>query len=324
MAYGILSDLKLPQSFAQDVFNRSVETSKVFASGAVVDVTAQLQVTPSEGNIKMPFWNDLSGASQVAHSGVNLTVGAINQGQDIATVLSRAAVFGAHDLSAAMKGEDPVDVIEGMYGEYWGREFDRITVQNIIAATSTTVSGYSFAANVLNISGLSGAAAYVDSESMIDAAGLLGEHEDRLTMLIMHSAVERNLRKQGLIDVERGEDRTPIRTYQGRPVIVSDRLTPSTGNYPILFVGAGAVAYAGATPKVSEEVARDALTNGGQEALVQRKLFTLHPRGIAFRGTPAGETATDAELATATNWGRVWTAQNVRIVKHIAKLNPAP
>lgn len=313
MAYGVLTDLELPQSFTQDVFNRAVETSKVFSSGAVQDITAQMPVAPSEGNVKMPFWNDLSGNSQLAHSGVNLTVGKIDQGQDIATVLSRAAVFGAHDLSAALKGDDPVSVIEQLFGDYWGREFDRITVQNVIAAMGTTVSGASMAANVLNIGGLSGAAAVVDGEAMIDAAGLLGEFEDRLTLVAMHSAMERHLRKQGLIDVELDENRLPIRTYQGRQVIVTDRLTATSSVYPIIFFGPGAVGYAQGAPKVPVEKTRDALTNGGQEALVQRKLFALHPRGIKFAATPAGETATDAELATSANWARVWTAQNVRI-----------
>lgn len=324
MAYGALADLELPESFAQDSFNRAVETSKTFSSGAVEDITAQMPVAPSEGNVKMPFWNDLSGNSQLAHTGVDLTVGKINQGQDIATVLSRAAVFGAHDLSAALKGEDPVTVIANLFGDYWGREFDRITIQNVLAAMATTASGASMAANVYNIGGASGAAAYMDAYSMIDAAGLLGEFEDRLTLVAMHSAVERNFRKQGLIDeLVLPEAKLPIKTYQGKPLIVTDRLTASASVYPVIFFGPGAVGFAQGTPKVQEETYRSPLTNGGQEALIQRKLFALHPRGIAFTATLAGETATDAELATAANWGRKWTAQNVRMVVHKGKLDPA-
>lgn len=320
MAYGTLSDLVLPESFSSDSFNRSVESSRFFASGAIQDISSLIEMFPSTGMLNMPFWNDLTGNSQVAHSGVDLTVGKLDQGKDIATILSRAQVFGAHDLSAAMKDEDPVSVIEGLFGAYWGREWDRIAVQNAIAALATTVSGGSMAANVLNIGGLSGAAAYVDGEAMIDAAGLLGEFEDRLTGVAMHSAVERNLRKQGLIDTELDENRRPIRTYQGRPVAVSDRLTATASVYPIVFFGEGAIGFAQGAPKVPEEITRDALTNGGQEALVQRKLFVMHPRGIAFTGDPAGETATDAELATAANWTRKWTAQNVRLAVLKAKL----
>jgi hypothetical protein len=323
MPTGRLSDLVLPESFSTDVYNTSVESSALFASGVVQDITAQLPVAPSSGALNMPFWNDLAGNSQLAHSGVDLTTGKIDQGKDIATVLSRAAVFGAHDLSAAMKGEDPIGVIASLFGAYWGREFDRITVQNVIAAMATTVSGGSMAANVLNIGALSGAAAYVDASSMIDAAGLLGDFESRLTAVAMHSAVERNLRKQGLIDTELDENRLPIRTYQGKALIVSDRLTASSSVYPIIFFGEGAVGYAEGQPKVSEEVHRDPKINGGEEALIQRKLFTLHPRGIAFTGDPAGETATDAELANAANWTRKWSSKNIRLVVHRAKLDPA-
>ena len=56
------------------------------------------------------------------------------------------------------------------------------------------------ASNVLDISALAADAAVIDGESMIDAGGQLGDAEAQLTAVAMHSATERVLRKQGLID----------------------------------------------------------------------------------------------------------------------------
>ena len=126
MATGLLTDLKLPTSFSADVINRATETSAFFSSGIMEDITAYLDVMPSKGTVEMPFWNDLSGDSEVAHGGADLTQNKITQGLDKAAVLSRGKGYGAHDLSAALKGEDPLGVIANLFGDYWAREWDRI------------------------------------------------------------------------------------------------------------------------------------------------------------------------------------------------------
>jgi len=53
---------------------------------------------------------------------------------------------------------------------------------------------------------------------------------------------------------------------------------------------------------------------------VNRRRFVLHPRGVKWVGSPAGSSATNAELATGTNWVRVYEPKNVRIVAFKHKL----
>jgi hypothetical protein len=256
---------------------------------AIQDTRAILDVMPSKGTVEMPFWNDLSGDSEVAHGGADLTQNKITQGLDKAAVLSRGKGYGAHDLSAALKGEDPLGVIANLFGDYWAREWDRIAAVVVKAAMGTTVSGASMAANVLDISGLSGAADVIDSESMIDAAGLLGELESRLTAIGCHSAVERHLRKLDLIDyLPDSEGKPTIATYMGKRVIISDRFAAVSSVYPVYFFGPGAVGYSRGTPKVPVETFREPLKDGGRETLIQRQIFAIHPRGIAFNGSIAG------------------------------------
>lgn len=312
MAYTTLTDLELPESLAGDITDKSVESSKFFNSGAVA-VLPGVDILPTQGTTRMPFWNDLSGSSQPTHNGVNLTVNGVTQGHDRAAVLARGKAWGSEDLAAAFKGDDPIGFITGRVGEYWGREKDRIAVQNLMAALATTASGASMAANVLNIGSLTGAPGIVDDDAMIDAAGLLGDMDDDLSLVLMHSNVRRFLEKANVVEDYVPSEGKVIKVYRQREVISHDRLTATANVYPIIFVGRGAFGYADAAPKKPTAITRDELTNGGQEAFVSRQLFTMHPRGIAFTGDPAGQTPTDAELATASNWSRKWTAKNIKI-----------
>jgi hypothetical protein len=49
--------------------------------------------------------------------------------------------------------------------------------------------------------------------------------------------------------------------------------------------------------------------------LINRRRYILHPRGVKFTSTSvAGDTPTNAELETSSNWVRVWENKNVRLV----------
>ena len=49
--------------------------------------------------------------------------------------------------------------------------------------------------------------------------------------------------------------------------------------------------------------------------LINRRRFILHPRGVKFTSASvAGDSPTNAELATGTNWTRVFENKNVRVV----------
>ena len=57
--------------------------------------------------------------------------------------------------------------------------------------------------------------------------------------------------------------------------------------------------------------------------IVNRRQWVMHPRGVKWLGgTQAGVTPTNAELATATNWTRVYDPKQIRIVAFKHKLAP--
>ena len=63
---------------------------------------------------------------------------------------------------------------------------------------------------------------------------------------------------------------------------------------------------------VNSETDRDALA--GEDVLVTRRAFVLHPFGIKWIGTPTSTTPSNSELATGANWKRVYESKNIGIV----------
>lgn len=64
---------------------------------------------------------------------------------------------------------------------------------------------------------------------------------------------------------------------------------------------------------VPTETDRDSLA--GEDILINRQHFLLHPRGVKFTDTSvAKKSPSNAELADQANWSRVYENKNIRIV----------
>ena len=173
------------------------------------------------------------------------------------------------------------------------------------------------------------AATKLNGATFVDATQRLGDRGDRLVAVAMHSATEAALRKLDLIDfIPDSQGETQIKTFQGRRVIVDDGCPSRAGTtdglvYTTYLFGSGAfgMGFADLNGAPVEgghgtegcEMARDALNS--DTFLVNRRRFILHPRGVKFTSASvAGANPTNAELATAANWIRVWENKHVPVV----------
>jgi len=132
----------------------------------------------------------------------------------------------------------------------------------------------------------------------------------------MHSATVAKLTKDDLIEtIPPSEGKPAVRTFLGKPVVVDDSLPVSgDGVYTTYIFGAGAFGWGEGGAPVPVETARDALA--GDDILIHRRHFILHPRGVAFQNdSVTGATPSNAELANYKNWKRVYEPKNVRIVQ---------
>ena len=318
----VLSNVVVPELFAPYMIEEPTVTNKFFTSGIVQAFTPISPVGERGTLVNMPFWQDLSGDAQDLDSGTDLNVLAMDTGKDVAVLLGRALVYGATDLAGDLAGSDPMASLQARYALKWDEEMNKEIVAVLAGALAVLAAE---PVNTYDISALSGTAAQADGDSMMDAQQQLGDMKSKLTAIGMHSAVENHLAKRGLIDYLQEQDGSPfIPFYQGKRVIVDDALVPESGGiYGTIFFGEGAIGYTEGTPKVPVEVERDALKNSGEEYLVSRRHFVLHPRGIKWSpgtGVPAKDVPSRTELRDVGNWAREYQPKNIRMVKFIHKI----
>jgi len=160
------------------------------------------------------------------------------------------------------------------------------------------------------------AAELISAEAILDAAQTMGDASDALDTIIMHSVVYNRLAKQNLIDfIPDSEGRVRFPTYLGYRVVKDDGVKTISGTnrtkYFTYLVGRNAICWSEAptSPSPNIEVDRkpDQGNGFGGDILYSRRQFVLHPYGVKWTDTSVvGEFPTNAELATAANWDRVF------------------
>lgn len=244
-----------------------------------------------------------------------MSVNKIEAGLDVACVHVRGKSWGANDLASLFAGDNALEAIAEKTGTYWA-----VQKQKVLCATLTGVfNSSSMSAHVNDISANTGDTGIVSAEALIDTETLMGDNYDQITGIMCHSAVMQKLRKLDLIDtIPDSQSQRSLPFYMGMPVIVDDMLTPTDGAYPIYLFGEGVIAYNEGDGVQQVETDRDKLA--GEDYLITRQQFTMHPRGIKWIGTPSGKTASNTELAVGTNWSLVDDIKNIGICKLIARI----
>lgn len=320
-----ISDVIVPEIFNPYLRELTIHKNAFWQSGIVRSV-ADLSFGSRGGTqIQMPFFKELDAEAQLLDDTTDLEVRKIETGKDVAVQHARALVYGATDLSGTFAGSDPMDAIASYIAGNWSVVFTNCLIATLQGALGA-LAAESPAVNSYDISGMSGAAAVIDGASFIDAAQMLGDAKGQIVAVGMHSAVEATLAKGGLIETVRDKDgEIQYNSFMGKRVIVDDALAPESGGiYTTVLFGDGAIGYSEVTPKRPSEVDRFALKNGGEEFLVTRRHWVLHPRGIKWdpqSGVPTKDTPSNTELADTDNWARVYESKNIRMVRFLHKVS---
>jgi hypothetical protein len=323
MAETKLADLIVPEVFLPYASKRTVEKLALVQSGIMSDLSDVATIVQQRGGItiQMPFLSDLSGEEEIMDDTNDLTVNAIGSDKDVAARLFRAKSFGASDLSGELSGADPIADIADKFADYWAKRIDTLALSVLDGAMAAS----NMTGNVHDISGLSGAASNFDAEAFIDAGGKLGDMQDELSGVAIHSDTYTSMKKQDLIDFALdSEGNATIPTYMGKRVIVSDRNTKATGPvYTSYIFGSGALGFAQWDPEYGVEAGREPLKGGGMEYIVHRRNFICHVRGVKWApgsGVPAKPTPSNAELGDGGNWTRVYDPKDIKVVKFVHTL----
>lgn len=313
-----IEDVIVPEVFNKYVIERTAELSALYQSG-IVSHNPELDALASAGGklINMPFWSDLTGEDEVLSDSAPLETDKITASQDQAALLMRGKAWKANDLAKALSGDDPMRAIGDLVAAYWARRQQVTllsTLKGVFGAASTKMDS-----NSLDISTKTGNATAFTGETFIDASYKLGDAEEKLTAIAVHSSVYANLRKQNLIEFLLASDNTKIPTYMGKRVIVDDGMPVANDVFTTYIFGEGAIGLGNGVAPVPTETDRNSLA--GDDILINRQHFLLHPRGVKFTNkTVSGSSPTNAELALGGNWERVYEPKNIRIVQFKHKL----
>lgn len=306
-----IADVIVPEVFNPYVIERSAELSALVRSGIIVKDKELDALAKSGGRlINMPFWKDLTGDDEVLTDDGALTPGKITSGQDIACLLMRGKAWSVNDLAKALSGDDPMRAIGDLVAEYWARRKQKV----LLSILKGIFASNSMSGNIHDISSLDSGNEKISGASFIEAKNKLGDASDKLTAIMMHSATYTALEQQNLIsNVVNSQGVVEFSTYMNKRIIVDDGCPESGGVYTTYLFGEGAIGAGDGQAPVPTETDRDSLA--GEDILINRNHFILHPRGVKFTDSSvAGSSPTNAELENQANWSRVYENKNIRIV----------
>ena len=314
----------IPQLFLEYQQEEIQDRNALVTSGLMVTNDAiQAEFAKGGKTIDLPFFGDLTGDSQILDDTTGLVADAI--GGDVQTGVRnvRGKAWKSSDLAGELAGSDPMQAIARRTGQYWVRDMQKTLV--------SILKGMFIAGGPLASShAVGGTSTQLTQSAMVSGIAKLGDAGQELTGIVMRSPVYYALMNLDLIvpasstsqlDTRLSAQRLELGTYLGRPVFVDDTLPVDVGAgtggadvHHTYFFGPGAFAYATAPAKTPVETDRDSLK--GIDYLINRTHYMIHPNGISWVGNAAGNSPTNAELATGANWQKVFTDnRNIRVTQ---------
>ena len=321
MALDAISDLWVPAVWTAGIREQLAKKASLLTSRAVVTSPTLAAFVAGPGQtINIPHWKDLTDqadAIQAENSATSTQV--IGGNKQVAVALNRRTGNGIEALAAMHTGNTAESALENLFGALAMRQAKQAQTALVFALRGFCTTAAS--AIVLDIAeedtdDTVDSTNYLDGDSIIDAAALLGENSDVLEggIIMLHPVVEAALRKQDSnafvqASVDGG---ILLPTYRGMQIVRSSALTragtgsPATTVYETYIMSPGSIAYA-AKPQSNRIGDTAALIMEGdgsknQQALYDYTRFAIHANGMKWTGTPSGESPTNAELATSTNW----------------------
>jgi hypothetical protein len=319
MAYTQVSDLVVPSIFTAYTQAMTEVKSRLVQSGALVRDPRIDELLAGGGLVfNLPGFNDLADTDanvSIGAAGSAITPLNIGSFTEKGVRLSRNQAWGSADLAAALAGEDVMAAIGSLVSPYWARQAQKAvlaTLAGVFADNDANDSGDythditdTYAAGVTDFS----------AEAFIDALATMGDSENDLGIVVMHSVVYAKAKKNNLIDFvadSSNGDAAQIATFLGRRVLVDDGMPVATQDYDTIILGAGALRWGVGTPETPVESYRLPLdaAGGGTTALISRVEWCIHPVGHAYSGTAANGGPSNASsannLAAAGSWNRVF------------------
>lgn len=333
-----VSDVIVPELFTPYVQQITEQKSRLIRSGVVARDAFLDNFLAGPGlTIHAPSFKDLDDDADNVSSddpGVTSTPNKMGTSQEIAVRLSRNNSWKTADLVSALIGTDPATAIGNRVGDYWIRRLQAAfiaTMTGVFADNAAAPSGTEHVQNDMTVdikgAGFADGVTNFSAEAFVDALTTMGDSQDQLGIVFMHSIVYARLQKNNMIDfVPDAEQQINIPRFLNREVIVDDAMPNAAGVFESWIFGAGAVRLGMGAPKVPTEVDRkpDEGNGAGTEILYSRTEWAIHPVGHKYAGTAANggpsNASTANNLANAGSWQRAFTERKqIKIARLITR-----
>lgn len=319
---------------AQDI----PEKTALFQSGVIARNALLDQLSNAPGKTaELPFWGDLDPDAEENYSNDNPADTAdplqIEQDEMIARKAFLNQGWTESDLAAELAmGGNAMRRIRARIDTYWMRRWQRRLVSTSVGVMLNNVAnnGSDMVHDIAIEDGNAAAASNLFGRSaMVSATFTMGDQFDGLAAMGVHSVVmQRMIENDDIEFIPDSDGNLTIPTYLGRRIFVDDGMPVLAGGtsgfkYVSILYGQACFGYGEGSPEVPTEVDRkaDGGNGGGIETLWSRKTWLIHPTGHKFTSNtvsgpaapnnPVGISPTNADLALAANWERVYARKNI-------------
>lgn len=322
MAHTTIADLWTPDVWIRGADEAARTLPSLLTSGIAIRTPTLDAIAAGPGvSAQIPYFKDISDTAETVQ--VEDTAPSVNNitgGRQVGTILNREAAFGANALSAQVSGEDPIGGIVRQLGLNRQKRTQLTLLSalrglfNIAGAPAAAAPLSANRADHFAEAGASPASdKLIDSTKFNNACALLGELQDSIRggAIWMHPNVRAALLNQDSNSFERAsEGAFMVERYKGIPVHVSLSLVRSGGTSGVVYdtyVFAPGVVGWGEKPQVGDHIDVASLAfeedkAKNRQTIYDRRRYLVHVNGTKWKGTPAGQSATNTELATPANW----------------------
>ena len=329
--YTLLSQLvEHPALFGTYVLNQELKTNRFVQSGILTpDQQLGSQLSQPGSRIIIPFINDLTGDPDTWSDTKDIEANNLSTGKQQGIKFYQAKAYGYTEFGQMVSGAPVADTIGQRFAAFWNRADEKtlIAILQGVMANATIA-----AAKFYDQTAKTPTEPTFGAEGFLGAIGLMGDVQDTsLGAIAINSATYSLMKFQGLIDTIQPQGAvTPFEAYNGLRIVLDDDIpvdltTPAKPTSTAYIFGSGAVSYS--TAMQSTETKHDPLSKGGSDAIVQKRIGTIHVNGTSLVSSfaPAdGVSPTLAELSASTTWEIVdgVDPRNIQVVAYKAQLDP--
>lgn len=324
-----LKDMIVPTVFGNWVRNLSLKTNNLINSGIVQqDEWLGGQLNQPGTKITIPYINDLDGTPNNWTDDTDIPVDNLTSGSQVGMKFYQNKAYGETDLSRVMTGAPIQDQIASRFANFWNT-----SDQAMLFSTLKGMFQVDEIANskILDLTAQSPSDATFSARGFIAALSLMGDQpENILSSIAVNSTTYGMMKAQNLIDtIQPSNGGQAINVYNGKQVVIDDDIpidqSGSKATSVAYLFGTGAIRYA--TTLYGTQVVPEPLKQGGREAVVQKRIGTIHPLGMSIApdfvpAKPMFPTPEDFEKKEAWQMCKDVDVKKVHLVEYKFELDP--